>query len=35
MEIANEIEAIDAAAGEGGMGEAVETPDEQFDEEAL
>lgn len=35
MEIESEINAIDAEAGEGNMGDAVETPDEQFDAEAL
>jgi hypothetical protein len=35
MEIANEIEAIDAAAGEGGIGEAGDIPDEPFSDEAL
>lgn len=35
MEIANDIEAIDAASGEGGIGEAVATPDQAFDATAL
>lgn len=35
MEIANDIAAIDAAAGEGGIGDATTTPDEGFDATAL
>lgn len=34
-EITRDIEAIDAAAGEGGISDAVATPDEAFDPEAL
>lgn len=34
-EITRDIEAIDAAAGEGGISDAVATPDEAFDADAL
>ena len=34
-EITRDIEAIDAAAGEGGISDAVATPDESFDPEAI
>lgn len=34
-EITRDIEAIDAAAGEGGISDAVATPDEDVDPEAL
>lgn len=35
IEINNDIQAIDAAAGEGNIGEAAATPDEAFNSEAL
>jgi len=35
MEINNDIQALDSAAGEGNIGEAAATPDDAFDAEAL